>query len=38
MAPADRACLFEGIAGVIAQLGGRIRKHHAFTLTLAARR
>ena len=38
MAPDDRACLFDGIAGVIAEYGGRIQKHHAFTLTVAVRR
>jgi SAM-dependent methyltransferase len=38
MAPGDRACLFDGIAGVIAESGGQIRKHHAFTLTVAVRR
>jgi SAM-dependent methyltransferase len=38
MAPVDRACLFDGIAGVIADHGGRIQKHHAFTLTVAIRR
>jgi SAM-dependent methyltransferase len=38
MRPANRARLFDGIAGVIAELGGRIRKHHAFTLTVARRR
>jgi hypothetical protein len=35
---APRACLYDGISGVIAGLGGRIRKHHAFTLTVAGRR
>jgi SAM-dependent methyltransferase len=38
MAPEDRACLYDGIAGVIADHGGRIQKHHAFTLTVAMRR
>jgi predicted TPR repeat methyltransferase len=38
MAPDDRACLFDGIAGVIGEYGGRIEKHHAFTLTIAGRR
>jgi hypothetical protein len=38
MAPADRACLFDGICAVIAENGGRIQKHHAFTLSVAARR
>jgi SAM-dependent methyltransferase len=38
MRPENRACLFEGIAGVIAELGGTLRKHHAFTLTVARRR
>jgi SAM-dependent methyltransferase len=38
MAPEDRACLFEGISGVIAELGGTLEKHHAFTLTVTVRR
>jgi SAM-dependent methyltransferase len=38
MAPEDRACLFDGIAGVIADRGGTVEKHQAFTLTVAVRR
>lgn len=34
----NRARLFEGISAVIAETGGRIRKHHVFTLTVARRR
>jgi SAM-dependent methyltransferase len=37
MVAEDRACLFDGIAGVIADFGGRVQKHHAFTLTVARR-
>ncbi len=38
LAPAGRRCLFEGIARLIAEAGGRVRKHHLFTLAVATRR
>jgi len=38
MSPASRECLFEGVTRLIAEFGGRIRKHHLFTLAVAARR
>jgi SAM-dependent methyltransferase len=34
----QRSCLFEGIARVIAEFGGRVRKHHLFTLAVSRRR
>jgi len=33
----DRAGLFDGVAGVIVEFGGRIQGHPAFALTVAAR-
>ena len=34
----QRSCLFGGIAQAIAEFGGRVRKHHVFTLTVSRRR